>query len=181
MNNTVRSLGAIDDLHDYASRRGDKVVIQIASVLRLRTVLRAGLWCDVGECVDTAEDVLDMEETLRGFSEDKGKAFEKAGQLTLPSSPSSTQTSRSIFEYALIVHTLILGIIFHTYVGNSALANPRLKWLHELLDTHFHQFPKTGIFEVWVAEPSIRFVNQKLFRFPSPIILHCSINLLTHE
>ena len=157
------------------------MVIQIASVLRLRTVIRAGLWCDVGECVDTAEDVLDMEETLRGFSEDKGKAFEKAGQLTLPSSPSSTQTSRSIFEYALIIHTLILGIIFHTYVGNSALASPRLKWLHELLDTHFHQFPKTGIFEVWIAEPSIRFVNQKIFRFPSPIILHCSINLLTHE
>lgn len=120
----------------------------MATVLRLRAVMRAGLWCDVKECLDTAEAVLDMQGTLKGLAEDKAKPFEKPEQLSLPSPPSSTTGSRSIFEYALIVHTLILGIIFHTYTGDSGLTSPRLKWLHELLDTHLHQFPKTGIFEV---------------------------------
>ncbi|KAJ3562231.1 hypothetical protein NP233_g9703 [Leucocoprinus birnbaumii] len=150
--NTVKSLGAISDLHDCATQRGDQAVIELASVLRLRALMRAGLWSDVGESLDAAESGLDMEETLRSYSEEKGKAAEKEAQSsthTLPSPPSSTtKPSRSLFEYTLIVHTLILGIIYYTYVGDSSLANPRLKWLHELLDTHSHRFPKSGIFEI---------------------------------
>lgn len=161
LNNTARSLDAIGDLHDCASRRGDKFIVQMTSVLRLRAVMRAGLWCDVKECVDSAEAVLDMQDTLKALAEDKAKPFEKVEQLSLPSPPSSTTGSRSTFEYALIIHTLILGIIFHTYTGDSSLTSPRLKWLHELLDTHLHQFPKTGIFEVWNSEcPASAFLTR---------------------
>jgi len=163
LNNTARSLDAIGDLHDCALRRGDKVIVQMTSVLRLRAVMRAGLWCDVKECVDSAEAVLDMQDTLKCLADDKAKPFEKVEQLSLPSPPSSTTGSRSTFEYALIVHTLILGIVFHTYTGDSSLTSPRLKWLHELLDTHLHQFPKTGIFEVRNSEcPAFAFLTGTL-------------------
>ncbi|KAF5352678.1 hypothetical protein D9756_006286 [Leucocoprinus leucothites] len=146
--NIMRSLGVISDLHECASERGDQAVIQLASVLRLRALMCAGLWSDVEESMDATESVLDMQETLKSHEDDKGKTQEQGLAKALPSPPSSTKSSRSTFEYALIVHTLILGIIFHTYVGDSSLANPRLKWLHELLDTHLSRFPKTGIFEI---------------------------------
>jgi hypothetical protein len=142
--------------------------------------MRAGLWSDVGESLDAAEGVLDMEDMLKINAEEKGKAADKRDQVpaastTLPSPPSSTKSSRSIFEYALIVHTLILGIIFHTYVGDANLANARLKWLHELLDTHSHRFPQTGIFEVCFSNSSV-FFFLTFCRSISQTLLHYTIN-----
>ncbi|KXN87809.1 hypothetical protein AN958_08125 [Leucoagaricus sp. SymC.cos] len=138
--NTMRSLGAISDLHEYSTKRGDQAIIQLACVLRLRALMRAGLWSDVAEGLTTAESVLEMGDTLKPI---------------LPSPPSASSSkspSWSTFEYALIVHTLILGVIFHTYVGDSSLVNPRLKWLYELLDVQLQRFPKTGIFEIPFAD-----------------------------
>lgn len=148
--NIVRSLGAISDLCELASKRGHQSIVQLASVLRLRALMRAGLWSDVGECLDAAENALSMGDVLENYAQDKGKAPENQDQTTaaLPSPPSSSNSARSILEYVLVAHTLILGVIFHTYIGDASLTNPRLKWLHELLDIHLPRFPKTGIFEV---------------------------------
>lgn len=113
--------------------------------------MRSGLWGDVGESLNAVEGVLDMDETLKNYAVDKGKAPGGQDKAPLPSPPSSSKSSRSILEYALIIHSLVLGIIFHTYVGDSSLANPRLKLLHELLDIQLPRFPKSGIFEVCIC------------------------------
>ncbi|KAF9449730.1 hypothetical protein P691DRAFT_702735 [Macrolepiota fuliginosa MF-IS2] len=157
--NTMRSLGAIGDLYDLASKRGHRPIIQLSSVLRLRALMRSGLWYEVGESLEAAEGVLGMEDTLKGYAQEKCKVPEDQDQpsKTLPS-PSNSKYTLSTFEYALIVHTLILGIIFYTYVGDANLANPRLKWLHELLDMQLPRFPKTGIFEIpFTDAPSLHY------------------------
>lgn len=164
--NTMRSLGAINDLREAASKRGHKPVIQLALILRLRALMRSGSWSEVGESLDAAEDVLGMEETLNDYTNDKPMTDDKTktdDKPTTDEKPSSeirdqlsvpvphptacTVSSRTTFEYALIIHTLILGVIFHTYTGDTNLGNPRLKWMYELLDTYLPRFPKTGIFE----------------------------------
>ncbi|KAF7783867.1 hypothetical protein Agabi119p4_32 [Agaricus bisporus var. burnettii] len=146
--NTMRSLGAISDLHELASKQGHQSMVQLASVLRLRALVRSGLWGDVGETLDAIETNLDMAVTLNNYSMDKAKVTEDQGQASLPSPPLTNNSSRSTLEYALIIHSLVLGIIFYTFTGDSSLATPRLKWLHELLDIQLPHFPKTGIFEI---------------------------------
>lgn len=157
----MRSLGAISDFHELASKQGHQSMVQLASVLRLRALLLSGLWAEVGEALDTAEAGLDMVETLKGYAVAKAKVPENEVQVPIPSPPSGGNASRSTFEYALIVHSLVLGIIFHTYNGNSSLVNPRLKWLHELLDMQLPCFPKTGIFEVSICAPGCASASDK--------------------
>lgn len=180
--NTMRSLGAINDLREAASKRGHKPVIQLALILRLRALMRSGSWSEVGESLDAAEDVLGMEETLNDYTDDKlatddktrtddkpktdekPKANDKPSSeirdqlpVPVPHPTSCTVSSRPTFEYALIIHTLILGVIFHTYTGDTNLVNPRLKWMYELLDTYLPRFPKTGIFEASFLSQFSRF------------------------
>lgn len=174
----MRSLGAINDLHELASKQGHQSMVQLASVLRLRALLRSGLWGDVGETLDTAEAGLDMVEILKNYAIDKAKAPENQVQASLPSPPLSSNSSRSTLEYALIVHSLVLGIIFYTYNGDSSLANPRLKWLHELLDVQLPRFPKTGIFEVSICAPNEPRPLKNICRFHFRMALRYTISSL---
>lgn len=174
--NTMRSLGAISDLHELASKQGHQSMVQLASVLRLRAFVRSGLWGDVGETLDAIETNLDMAVTLNNYSMDKTKVSEDQGQASLPSPPLTSNSSRSTLEYALIIHSLVLGIIFYTYTGDSSLATPRLKWLHELLDIQLPHFPKTGIFEVSICAPYVssasKCVYRSHFRMAHPSIIN---------
>ncbi|KAF9441444.1 hypothetical protein P691DRAFT_683905, partial [Macrolepiota fuliginosa MF-IS2] len=107
--NTIHSLGTISDLHNLAPN-------------------------EIGESLEAAEGMLDMEDILNGYAQEKGKVPEDQKPMTLPLPPSSSGYMLSMLEYTLIVHTLILGIIFHTYIGDASLRNLQLKWLHKLLD-----------------------------------------------
>lgn len=55
------------------------------------------------------------------------------------------------FEAAMAVHTLIMSVIYYTYVGVASEAAPRLSHLHALLDSSvLDKFPD-GIVQVRIS------------------------------
>lgn len=59
-----------------------------------------------------------------------------------PSEPSFKMYD-AYFEKSMALHTLIIGVVFHTYVGRVSDASQRLSYLHALLDAGVLRFEDT--------------------------------------
>jgi len=105
----------------------------LALVLELRDLVHNGFWNDVGILLQKVESAL----TLKFASE--------------PVDPETVMSPRvmSNLEKVLAIHVLIIGVIFHTYIGDNAHANTRMKSLHDMLDGGaLDAFGPSGIVEV---------------------------------
>jgi hypothetical protein len=108
----------------------------LALVLELRDLVHNGVWNNVGALLQKVEGTL----SLNLVSESVG--------------PEATVISPRIMtnlEKVLLIHVLIIGIIFHTYVGNYADTQTRMKHLHDMLDGGaLDAFGPSGIVEVFL-------------------------------
>lgn len=146
--NHMRCLDAINTLQQLAKQNCHKPIVQLASVLRLHALIQASLWGDIGESLEAAEVLLQMADTLKAYANERQYKSTDTKNSSATYQPPSLKSS---FDSALVVHTLVLGIIFHTYRGDTGFSAVRLRWLHELLDVQLPNFPKTGIFKVTIV------------------------------
>ena len=131
-----RALSAIRDLHELATKNGHATTVGVlALVLELRDSVHNGFWNDVGALLQKVEVALNLK-----------SVFEPVG------SEATVLSSRmmSNLEKVLLIHVLIIGIIFHTYVGNHADTQTRTKHLHDMVDGGaLDAFGPNGIVEVF--------------------------------
>lgn len=111
----------------------------LALVLELRDLIHNGFWNDVGVLLQKVESA----PTLRFVSEPVGSEATMSPRIM------------TNLEKVLLIHVLILGIIFHTYVGNHTETQTRMKHLHDMLDGGaLDAFGPSGIVEVYFVHPS---------------------------
>ena len=133
-----RALSAIRDLHELATKNGHATTIGVlALVLELRDLVQNGFWNDVGLLLQKVEGALALKFVC-----------EPVGSETTVMSP-RVMTN---LEKVLVIHVLIIGIIFHTYVGSHADTQTRMKNLHDMLDGGaLDAFGPSGIVEVFLS------------------------------
>ena len=131
-----RALGAIRDLRELATKNGHENTIGVlALVLELRDLIHNGFWNDVGLLLQKTESALSL-----NFSS------EPVGSET----PTISTRVMNNLEKVLVIHVLIIGTIFHTYGGDSAHSQKRMKNLHDMLDGGaLAAFGPAGIVEVF--------------------------------
>ncbi|KAF8816161.1 hypothetical protein BYT27DRAFT_7128066 [Phlegmacium glaucopus] len=137
-----RAFGAIRDLHELATKNGHGDTVGVlALVLELRDLVLNGLWHDVGILLQKVEGAL----TLKFVSDSE------------PTSSETTVVSPRVvcnLEKVFVIHVLIIGIIFHTYVGDQTHTRMRLRTLHDMLDGGaLDAFGPSGIVEIPFENP----------------------------
>ncbi|KAF9476022.1 hypothetical protein BDN70DRAFT_839938 [Pholiota conissans] len=137
---SLKALSAIRDLHDLAQRNNHHEVVRLAMVLELRDLVQNGVWSRVSASLASNEEELGIQAT----SSDPA--------------PPPKDIKHTNLAKALIVHVLIIGVIYYTYVGESANAISRLKQLHDMLDGGaLDAFGTSGIVEVELpSSPPLR-------------------------
>ena len=132
---------AIRDLHALATKNGHATTVgMLALVLELRDLVHNGFWNDVGACLQKVEGTPSFK-----------FVSEPAGSEATVMSP----RVMSNLEKVLLIHVLIIGVTFHTYVGNHADTQTRMKHLHDMLDGGaLDAFGPSGIVEVFFIHPS---------------------------
>ncbi|KAE9409175.1 hypothetical protein BT96DRAFT_970138 [Gymnopus androsaceus JB14] len=166
-----QTLSAIQALQNHGSKYGHSGVVLLTRVLRLRQLVSFGVWDQVNEALNEAEEALGLEfssekdassQQPAGISPRKGlritdlntvhmnppspmkiASLEKASHTTAQSSPHASATGQSepsfkmfdtYLERSMALHTLIIGVVFYTYVGRISDATQRLSHLHAVLD-----------------------------------------------
>lgn len=115
-------------------------------VLELRELLQGGIWTRLYEVLKKTEDHLNISSTLE--CESSSSPPTAASPATLAPRLESTN-----FQTVLMVYTLVIGVLFFTYVGDSTNAQSRMKKLHEMLDGGaLSAFGESGIVKVDFAD-----------------------------
>ena len=121
-----KALTAIRDLREVAKKRKHIEMEFVASVLELCELVQNGLWIKVSEALANTEKELSIMEDPRQTTD---------------------------IQKVLIVHALVIGILFYTYVGDSANAQTRMKKLHDMLDGGaLDAFGTSGIVKVTFSD-----------------------------
>ncbi|KAF9055616.1 hypothetical protein BJ165DRAFT_1427330 [Panaeolus papilionaceus] len=117
---SLKPLSAIRELHDLASHNEHGDVSRLALVLELRELMYHGLWTRFGHALQRAEDAHDI-------------TFPVAAEVSPTEQTEMTPTSDVM--KVLRIHVLIYGLIFYTHVGDGDATQPRMKRLHDMLDS----------------------------------------------
>ncbi|CAA7268917.1 unnamed protein product [Cyclocybe aegerita] len=136
-------LTAIREFHQLAADNGHLQVALLATVLELRELVQAGLWSKVGLSLTSIEEQLSISSDLEPAapSAPVPSAFKLAEKPKL--------LGGTDLEKVLIVQALMIGVIYHTYTGDNANAQSRMKKLHDLLDNGaLDAFGKFGVVEL---------------------------------
>lgn len=73
------------------------------------------------------------------------------------------------FEASMALHVLVIGIVFHTYVGSAGDVSPRLTHMYALLDEGvYKQGEGCGVVEVRLLLPSFSFSLFIVLQIPFP-------------
>jgi hypothetical protein len=143
-------------MYAQAQQSAHADVCVLARVLRLRMLVSAGLWGEVEDALKIAEDALRLgfpTKTHSNHNPNSNSCTDPDSNDTTPTPAGATQpaeppSEQSGFIGCMMIHTLILGIVFHTHVGGAANASERLARLHAMLDGGvLDKFPQ-GIVEV---------------------------------
>ncbi|KAF8636857.1 hypothetical protein AX17_003215 [Amanita inopinata Kibby_2008] len=113
---TTKVLHAVQNLQNLASDSGHHDIVLLAQVIRLRLLLKEGLWQTIEDALKDTEQALQLN-------------FEVASDHSPP------ENQESPVEMALRLHVLIMGVTFYTYAGEAVNTASRLTKLHELLDS----------------------------------------------
>jgi len=132
-NTGMRSVGAIRELHRLAMRNSHRGVALFAMVLELLDFVQNGVWNRVEESLRSTEKDLDIATHL--LPDSQAKAGPPPGKTNI--------------EKVLIVHVLVLGVLYHTYIGDYPNSQNRLKILHDMLDGGaLEAFGPSGIVDI---------------------------------
>lgn len=134
---SLRSLSAIRELHDLALRNGHREVSLFAMVLELLDLVRHGIWNRVTESLSNTESAFDLTSEL--------VELPKTSSLGNP----PVVLGKSKIEKVLIIHILIIGAFYYTYVGEANKCQHRIKRLHDMLDGDaLDAFGSSGLVEL---------------------------------
>ena len=102
-------------------------MVLLTHVLRLRILVDAAMWDNVEDSLSLAESALGLiyEDAPPPSSSKEERGGEKENCIVF----------ENAFEASMAVHTLILGVVYYTHVGQASKASPRLSHLHGLLDS----------------------------------------------
>ncbi|KAF9050526.1 hypothetical protein BJ165DRAFT_1525750 [Panaeolus papilionaceus] len=117
---SLKPLSAIRELHDLVSHNEHGDVSRLALVLELRELMYHRLWTRFGHALQRAEDAHDI-------------TFPVAAEVSPTEQTEMTPTSDVM--KVLRIHVLICGLIFYTHVGDGDATQPRMKRLHDMLDS----------------------------------------------
>ena len=143
--NSLKVFNAISDLEEVASRNKHTDIVSLAIVLQLRELLQCGMWTRLFDVLKLTEDRLDISSALD---------LPSSSDPSMSNSPASVKNisfglGSTNLQTVLMVYTLIIGVLFHTYAGDGANAQNRMKRLHEILDGGaLNAFGESGIVKV---------------------------------
>ncbi|KAK0209314.1 hypothetical protein DFS33DRAFT_1498375, partial [Desarmillaria ectypa] len=164
---TRAPLSAIQALADLADKNQHFSVKLYALVLKLRTLVSSNLWESVDDALCSAEEALGIEcpsgqssavigkQVLASISNTpQSQEGPIAGSPKQPSTPTPPvpKFANKLTEI-MAIHTLIIGVVFHTFVGNFARANTRLTLLHVLMDSGVLMTSGSGVVEITFSDP----------------------------
>ncbi|KAK0450523.1 uncharacterized protein EV420DRAFT_738131 [Desarmillaria tabescens] len=146
---TKAPLSAIQALADLADNNRHSSVKLYALVLKLRTLVSSNLWESVDDALRSAEEALGIDclsvqgsavaekQVLNSISNTpRSQEGTIAGSPKQPSTPTPSMPKfADKLAEIMAIHTLIIGVVFHTFVGNFARASTRLTLLHMLMDS----------------------------------------------
>lgn len=144
------ALSAVDDLHALSLANTHPLITLLTHILRLRILVSAGMWDQVGSALQKAEEVLGLDYPLPLQTTTSDANATLARTSSGSAMPAALPEFTDHFRVAMLAHTLIMGVLFHTYSGNSAESMPRLAHLHLLLDSGKVNKDASGIVEVRV-------------------------------
>ena len=119
-------------------------VILLSHVLRLRILIAAGTWADVGATIQLAEAALGLSYEPASTPKPRLPATGKENETIGMDAPNEKEKAgdrdefisfEDPFEAAMVVHTIMMAVVYYTHVGSAAEAAPRLSHLHALLDS----------------------------------------------
>jgi hypothetical protein len=119
------------ELHTFARQNGPghEAVVQLSVVLRLRTLVRAEMWhsgpSNDPNAGNSVESLLPHCEVALSLFFD---------EQAVPGPQQSQQLPQETIH--LQMHTLIIGVLYYTLVGNAKASSMRLSRLHLLLDAN---------------------------------------------
>ncbi|KAF8912002.1 hypothetical protein CPB84DRAFT_1812174 [Gymnopilus junonius] len=134
---SLRSLSAIREFHELALRNNHYEVALFSMVLELLDLVRHGIWNRVKESLINAERACHLAPEL----------------VEVPKAPSPAAPSvvlgKTNIEKVLIVHILLIGAVYYTYVGEANKCQLRIKRLHDMLDGGaLDAFASSGLVEI---------------------------------
>ncbi|KAF8890107.1 hypothetical protein BD779DRAFT_1671467 [Infundibulicybe gibba] len=142
-------------LHTTALAQGwtDEAIL-LAQVVHLRVLVHFGVWEDVDGILQQVEGALGMEfESQKNSNADDA---ETGSQVTVQTpvglgAQKITVEGLGTVKTMLAIHTLLLGVVYHTYAGSAEKTNTRLKLLHELLDGGALNLEGDGHIQIYLA------------------------------
>ncbi|KAG9222063.1 hypothetical protein CCMSSC00406_0008048 [Pleurotus cornucopiae] len=116
---------------------GHMRVVLLTHVLRLRVLIAAGMWSEVGDALKEAEQILKIPAEPASIPKEMdADTTPKASKRNSSSNAAAAGVvdSEDPFIIALVVHTLIIGVLYHTYSGDAQASQTRLAILHATMD-----------------------------------------------
>ncbi|KAK0491786.1 hypothetical protein EDD18DRAFT_540287 [Armillaria luteobubalina] len=163
-------LSAIQVLADLADKNRHSSLKTYALVLKLRALVSLNLWESIDDALREAEEALGIDCTSRQAcgEMDPGKQVlssiantprsQEGPTVGTPKQP-STPTPPPMPKFGdksaeiMAIHTLIIGVVFHTFVGNFTRASTRLTLLHMLMDSGLLITSGSGVVEITFSDP----------------------------
>ncbi|KAF4573650.1 hypothetical protein EYR36_008168 [Pleurotus pulmonarius] len=134
---THAALASIQALAELASANSQSPLVLLTHVLRLRVLIAAGMWSEVGDALKEAEQILKISAEPASIPKELDPdATPKASKRNSSSNTAAAGVvdSEDPFIIALVVHTLIIGVLYHTYSGDAQASQTRLSILHATMD-----------------------------------------------
>ena len=155
-----------------AQRHDHPQIILLSHVLRLRILVAANMWSEVAAAVQLAESAMGLSYSPATTPKPRQPGKENVSvnidspnrtpqgkqredRSDAPDTQDEFVSFEDSFEAAMAVHTLIMSVIYYTYVGMASESAPRLSHLHALLDSGaLDKFPD-GIIQVSIASAAL--------------------------
>ncbi len=153
-NAALKALGAMRDLQEVATQKNHRDIVSLGMILELRELMANGMWQKVYEALKNTEEQLNIAgeiDVAEKTSVDSASPSQESGSNHM------TLLGDTNLKKVLIVHALVIGTLFYTYVGDNTKAQSRMKKLHESLDCGaLDAFGKSGIVTVgFPGSPSL--------------------------
>ncbi|KIY69171.1 hypothetical protein CYLTODRAFT_442869 [Cylindrobasidium torrendii FP15055 ss-10] len=141
---TLAAIRQLDVLAEVAMNNDHLHIRTLTAVARLRVLVSGAMWDRVEAALSDAEDILGLDFPRRHTQSNDEASLNPISNSQEPHRSSSSGPSREQakdfaaftdkFSKIMAAHTLIIGGVFYSYIGNAAYANPRLTALHVLMD-----------------------------------------------
>ncbi|PPR08179.1 hypothetical protein CVT24_001529, partial [Panaeolus cyanescens] len=137
---SIKPLSAIRDLYDLATHNKHGNVSRLALVLELRQLMHYGQWTRFASALQRAEQAHDL-------------VFSASSEVQVDKQPETELKADRDAMKVLQIHVLMFGLIFYTHVGDGDATQPRMKKLHDMLDSgDLDAFGPFGVVDLPLAD-----------------------------